>query len=225
MKLVLTSHELVVQLLKQLDSLFIINKDATQGYLLEACDNALRYTETNFSSNNNKYYKDGGETIFNPYHSDQYAVFIYFMSRALLNIGNAPKSLLEQLYCLNKALHSIDLFYEVELPSKFTLSHPLGTVLGRAYYNDYFFVSQHCTVGGNRGGYVRFGENVRMMADSKVIGKSSIGNHVIIAADAYVKDDVVPDYSLVFGSSPNLIIKQKEPAYFLVNDNYDLRKM
>ena len=46
-----------------------------------------------------------------------------------------------------------------------------------------------------------------MMSDSKILGNSIIGDHCIIAANAYVKDTNIPDHSLVFGQSPNLIIK------------------
>ena len=48
----------------------------------------------------------------------------------------------DKLYALNKAMASVDLFYQVELPDIFTFDHPLGSVMGRASYSDYFTFSQ-----------------------------------------------------------------------------------
>ena len=42
----------------------------------------------------------------------------------------------DKIYYLNKILHSVDIYHEVELPSTFFLEHPVGTVLGRAKYQD-----------------------------------------------------------------------------------------
>jgi serine O-acetyltransferase len=43
-----------------------------------------------------------------------------------------------------------------------------------------------------------------------ILGNSKIGNNVILGAGACVKDQDIPDNSMVFGSSPNLIIKKKK---------------
>ena len=117
-------------------------------------------------------------------------------------------SVSDKLYALNKAMASVDLFYQVELPDIFTFDHPLGSVMGRASYSDYFTFSQGCTVGNNRGIYPRFGQSVFMLSDSNVIGDCEIGSNVIIGANAYVKDVDIPSNSLVFGQSPNLVIKE-----------------
>jgi len=46
-----------------------------------------------------------------------------------------------------------------------------------------------------------------MLSNSKVLGNSHIGNYVILSADSYVKDTDIPDGSIVFGQSPQLVIK------------------
>lgn len=51
-----------------------------------------------------------------------------------------------------------------------------------------------------------------MLSNSKVIGDCVVGSNVIIAANAYVKDQDIPSNSLVFGESPNLIIKESHKA-------------
>lgn len=110
-------------------------------------------------------------------------------------------------------MHSVDWFYAVDLPVHFLCEHPLGCVLGRAVYGDYFFVYQGTTVGGNRrkGGidYPIIGENVILFANATVLGRTLIGNNVVVSADTYIIDTEIPDNCLVFGRSPNLTIVKK----------------
>lgn len=47
-----------------------------------------------------------------------------------------------------------------------------------------------------------------MFSNSKILGGSHIGNHVIISANSYIKDQDVPDDTIVFGQSPNLVFKE-----------------
>lgn len=107
------------------------------------------------------------------------------------------------------------MYYQVELPDVFFFDHPVGSVIGRAKYSNYFDFGQGCTVGNNKGIYPTFGESVFMMSDSKVLGNCRIGDYVIIGANAYVKDQDVPSGSLVFGQSPNLIIKENRLDYVM----------
>lgn len=69
---------------------------------------------------------------------------------------------------------------------------------------------QGCTVGGDHNTYPVIGHHVRLFANSTVLGESHIGNNVWIGAGALVKNTDIPDNSLVFGQSPNLIIKQRK---------------
>ena len=83
-------------------------------------------------------------------------------------------------------MNSVELFYEVELPKYFYLDHPLGSVMGRAKYGEYFMFSQGCTVGENKGVYLKIGDFVIMYSNSKIIGASTIGNNCIISANTYI---------------------------------------
>lgn len=169
---------------------------------------ALADTEYCFSHVNNKYYRaENGECRFSPLNSAQYCVFLYFLSRAYFSEGDGRSACVA--YLLNKTINAIDLFYEVEMPAVFAVEHPVGTVLGRAKYSDRFHVSQNVTIGNNHGIYPEFGENVTVHFGASVIGRTHIGHNVEIAANAYVKDEEIPSNSIVFGSSPNLTIKQK----------------
>ena len=164
-----------------------------------------------FSNTNNKYYSKNGKSYFNPFHSGQWCVFLYYLSNSLFKLSNNNRIVCDKIYYLNRMLNSCDLFYEIDLPEIFFLDHPLGTVIGRGVFKKYFSFSQGCSVGNNKGIFPEFGENVKMLSNSKVIGKSKIGDKVIISANTYIKDTDIPSGSIVFGMSPNLIIKQINP--------------
>ena len=110
-------------------------------------------------------------------------------------------------------MHANDWFYAIDLPNHFLCEHPLGSVLGRAKYGDYFFIYQGTTVGGNRSKkglcYPTIGDNVILFANSSILGDSKVGNNVIVSANTKVINDVVPDNCIVFGQSPHLVIKNK----------------
>ena len=159
-----------------------------------------------FSHVKNKYYHNDGETIFNPLHVAQWTMFLYITANELSKNGNTE--LCDMIYGLSKMVSSADIFYEVEMPRIWFFDHPQGSVLGRAVYNDYFTFSQGCTVGNNRGKYPTFDKHVSMLSNSKVLGNCHIGDHVIFAANSYIIDTDIPQYSIVFGTTPNNTIKQ-----------------
>ena len=55
--------------------------------------------------------------------------------------------------------------------------------------------------------YPTFGEGVVLYGDSAVIGRSVVGSNVWIALGTKVVDEDVPSDTMVFGQSPNLIMK------------------
>ena len=171
--------------------------------------------ECNIAGSTNKYFSvevDGVRTpVFDPFHSIQWMTFLYYLSHELYL---RESELCDKVYYLNKIMHSVDLFYAIELPAIWSAEHPLGSVMGRAKYNNGFFFYQGCTVGGtsDKEGnvyYPELEENVRMYANSSILGRCHIGRNVQLGAGALVKNQDVPSDSIVFGQSPNLIIKSK----------------
>lgn len=163
--------------------------------------------EYNFKHSGNKYYSRNGIVYFNPFHSGQWCIFLYYLSNSIYMESKENSITCDKIYYLNRMLNGCDLFYQVKLPDIFALDHPLGTVIGRGTFKNYFTFAQGCTVGNNKDIFPEFGERVKMLSNSKVLGNSKIGNNVIIAANTFIKDTNIPDNSLVFGSSPQLIIK------------------
>lgn len=211
MELTLPKENILKQLVKQLSNFFEISEEDIHAIDL-SIDDALEKCEYNFEHSGNNYYKSrmgGGK--FDACHSVQYMIFLYYMSNLLYQRGGC-NGLCDKVYYLNKIMNGVDLFYAIELPSIFGAEHPLGTIMGRAEYGDGFFFYQGCTVGGDRDKqgnlyYPKIGSNVRMYAHSAIIGKCVIGNNAQIGAGAIVKNQDVPANSVVFGESPNLIIK------------------
>ena len=172
---------------------------------------ALEQMNKNYSMAASKQrYKDGN-MVFDPMYAGTWAIFLYKLSRLLFLEGNNKEA--ECIYYLNKVLHSVDWFYQTELPLHFMAEHLLGSVLGRARYSDYLFVYQGTTIGGNRKGdvlyYPKVGENVVLYANATVLGNTLIGNNVIISANTYIINENIPNNCIVFGHSPNIIIKEQ----------------
>ena len=193
-------HSLVV---KQLDSNFGLDDNdisqLKQGVLL-----ALESCEYCFSRINLKYYKDKkGRPIFNTYHSGQYTIFLYYLSREMYKKSLCSNVLLEKIFYLNKMLNSVDLYYEVDLPKVFHACNHQGSVIGRDKIGKNFSFNQNCTVGGNKDVYPILSENVIMMAGSTIVGKCFIGSYTLIGSNSFIKDIDIPDNSMVVGMYPN----------------------
>lgn len=201
------SVETLEKLIKhQIHNLFLLD-ESEAGIIQASLSAALERTEYCFSFSENKYYRKDGRVYFSIYHSGQYCVFLYFLSRQIFLDFPDVRDLADKVYYLNKTLNGLDLYYEVVMPKVFNLDHPVGSVMGRARYGENFTFSQMCTVGNNKGVFPEIGSNVKMLSGSKILGNCKIGDNVVISANSYIKDEDIPGGSLVFGSSPMLVVK------------------
>ena len=201
------SVEMLEKLIKhQIHNLFLLD-ESEAGIIQASLSAALERTEYCFSFSENKYYRKDGRVYFSIYHSGQYCVFLYFLSRQIFLDFPDVRDLADKVYYLNRTLNGLDLYYEVVMPKVFNLDHPVGSVMGRARYGENFTFSQMCTVGNNKGVFPEIGSNVKMLSGSKILGNCKIGDNVIISANSYIKDEDIPNGSLVFGSSPALVVK------------------
>jgi serine O-acetyltransferase len=179
-----------------------IEPDALAPHVVKA----LERFEGSFGKARHKYF-DARDPYFDHTHTDQYAAFLYLLANTAYRAGADPR-LCAKIYALNKALHALDVFYEVELPDIFVFQHPVGTVLGRARFSDYLFVYQRCSVGANLDNvYPVLGRGVVMYGGSAVIGSCTIGDNVWLSVGTIVMNEDVPNDSVVFGRSPHLTIR------------------
>jgi serine O-acetyltransferase len=148
----------------------------------------------------------GAASVVNHLHTDQYAAFLYFLAHTLFREGAVDAA--AKIYALNKALHGLDVFYEVALPAVFAFQHPVGTVLGRGKFADYLFVYQRCSVGSNLDGvYPTFAPGVVMFGGASIIGECNIGPNTWVSVGTTIMDQDVPGDCVVFGRSPHLTVK------------------
>lgn len=209
MQLSLSNEALGSYVVRQIENLF--PDSSSCDLICEYIAPSLDRVEFCFSRIFNPYFNNGTKTSFNHLNSDQYAMFLYFLSNTIYR-EVADVSICEKIFYLNKVLHGIDVFYSVVLPDIFLFSHPLGTVLGRAKYSNYFLVYQNCTIGSSHdvGDYPVMGKYVAVYRGSSVLGNCQIGDNCKIAADSLVMDCNLPDDSLYIGKPGNYSIKRNE---------------
>lgn len=183
---------------RQCDHLVPDDDPVTVDALMEAVPDALARLEHCFCAVDNKYFFDGDSAVFSHLHGDQYCMWLYLLANQLHRQGGS-RATCAKLFALNKALHGCDIFYEVALPDIFLVVHPLGTVLGRGIYADYFVAYQRVGIGSNRDVYPTLGEHVTLRPGAAVLGRSRIGDRCQIATESLVLDRDVPDDTLYIG--------------------------
>lgn len=198
-------------LCSQLKSNFYFLSEEEINNLKKALPHVFKRIEVCFHHINNKYYSNEYGITFNPFHSGQYLIFLYFLSNTVYKMFN-DEVLASKIYYLNKIMNGIDLYYQVEMPDIFFMEHPVGTVIGRAMMKNNLVVYQNCTIGGSYIGtelfYPSIDENVILYSYSCILGKSKIGKNTIISSHCYIINEDIPPNSIVFGNSRNLIIKK-----------------
>jgi serine O-acetyltransferase len=133
---------------------------------------------------------------FDHFHTLQYATFLYLVAHgAWLKCGEC--SIADRLYALNRALHSIDLFYRVELPEIFFLSHATGAVLGNVGYGARLVVFQGVTVGRIGDSKPTIGDNVILFPGATITGSARIGSGAVIGAGTQVHGIEIPADSVL----------------------------
>lgn len=197
---------------RQANAFFPDGDELSADDLMPSAGRALARVELCFSRVANKYFYDGENAVFDHLHGDQYCMWLYFLSNQLHRDG-AGAAICGKLFLLNKGLHGCDMFYEVVLPDIFLVVHPLGTVLGRGSYSDYFVAYQRCGVGSNHDVFPTFGEHVTLRPGSSVLGDCTIGHHCQIAAESLVLDRDLPDHSLYIGNPKTAMVKRQESPY------------
>ncbi len=166
-------------------------------------------------ASSSKYFFRGGRPHFDHLNSDQYAMFLYLLARVAAEGGGASgRKVATKIYLLNKALHAIDAYFEIAMPEVFLFAHPLGTVLGRATYGNYFVVMQNCTVGNIDSRYPVLGEGVVLCSGASVLGDSVAGDGVCVGAGSLLINARIPANCTVVGRGKDLrILKNRGSAW------------
>ena len=208
-------HNVKDMILNQISNNFFKSID-DEMLITKHMPKVLERFEKNIENNTNKYYSkinENGdrEAFFDPLHTCQWLLFLYLTANTIYKYEDekleAARVVCDKIYGQSKTVSGCDIYYEVDMPEIFSFDHPTGSFMGRAKYGDYFSFMQGCTVGNSNEIYPVIGENVKMFTGSTILGDSHIGDNCIISAGAMIKDEDIPADSIVFGKSPNLIIK------------------
>lgn len=150
--------------------------------------------------------------VFDHFNSLQYATFLYLLASEASR-RNPDSALADRLFCLNRALNSIDLFYAVQLPEVFFISHGLGTVLGNVSYGNRLVVFQGVTIGrvGNRRPVI--GDNVVIYPGATISGSSVIGSDCVVGAGVVLHNQIVPPASIVSLRAGVLELRKATKSY------------
>lgn len=202
----LPPRELAGYLARQLSTFFPDGEVRAQE-LAAPVDTALQRLEHCFTRVRRRGYFNGTSATFDHLYTDQYASFLWFVGNSI-HMANGDRRLATKTYALNKALHGLDVYFEVGMPSVFCFQHPVGTVIGRATLADFLFVYQNVNIGGSVDlEYPTLGEGVVLFNGAAVTGATTLGGNVWVGPQAQVKSGAVPSSSLVFGAGPSMVVK------------------
>lgn len=152
------------------------------------------YQRTVNCVNSIKGWSDAG---FDKLISWQYATYLYFLSREVF-LQLEDSELSTRLFLLNKALNAFELYFQIELPNYFFLSHTPGLVFGQATYGNYCVFHQGCTVGRNGHDRPTLEEGVVLYPNASVIGRCLVRSNTVIAPGVQLVNLDTPGNCYVF---------------------------
>lgn len=186
----------------QFNNFFPSKQEVIASDLFESITTSMDRIKFNFKHINLPYYCNNDKVVFNHFHGDHYCIFLCYLSEALFKENKIE--LASKTFSLNKILHGIDAFYEIEFPNIFLVVHPIGTILGRAKYSDYMVFYQNVTIGTDLSGiYPKFeGKNV-LYSKASIIGDCKISEGVNFGANSFIINLNIEPNNNVVGSYPN----------------------
>jgi len=196
--LTVESNDLQLYVFRQLNHFFPDNRLLVHDTaFVQSFQQALERAEYCFQHVSLKAYHHEGTTFFSPYHSDQYALFLWFLSNSVWS-KYEDTELASKLFYLNKALNGFICMYDAKMPNIFLVLHGGGIVLGKATYSDFFVCCQGTTVGAVNGVYPILGKGVAMAPQSTIVGGCQVGDHVTIGNQALLRNANLSSGSLYF---------------------------
>lgn len=214
-KLTLTVDDLQAYVFQQLSHFFPDNRLSPKEIRFsQSLHRALDRSEYCFQHVALKTYHYEGTTFFSHLHSDQYSLFLWFLSNSVWSEFEDIE-LSSKIFYLNKTLNGFICMYDTEMPDIFLVLHGGGVVLGKAKYSDFFVCCQGCTVGAVNGVYPIIGTGVAMAPQSAVVGNCIVGDHVTIGTQALLRNTSLNSGSLYYRHTDTgqHVIQQKEKPW------------
>src|SRR5205085_1005982 len=122
MEMELSESDLARYTAAQLNAFFPDRAVVEESDLRAALSPALKRLQTIHRCIDGRFYRRNGKAYFDHLHGDQYSSYLYLLSWYVAQQGGEREQrIATKLFGLNKALHAIDLYFEVELPEVFLL--------------------------------------------------------------------------------------------------------
>lgn len=208
MKLSLSTDELLTYVIRQLETFFPDGYEPDRKAFRRSFDHSLQRVDYCFGKISLPSFKSEGEVFLNHLHSDQYTMFLWFLSNSVWSYTQDEKTA-SKIFYLNKVLHSFNCMYDAKLPDVFLLIHVIGMVLGKAEYGNFFVATQGCTVGAHNGKYPVIGKNVSLLPHSSIIGNCVVGDNVSIGISSKVYQEDVEADTIIYTDKNGITVHKK----------------
>ncbi|MFY7965501.1 MAG: serine acetyltransferase [Chitinophagaceae bacterium] len=158
---------------------------------------AYRLTELDYL-----YHHPNKENLFGHIKSNNgwLVTFLYRLGNVIFK-ENSQDMLLTEIHWIMKEVCSCEIYYSIDIGEGLYVRHGAGAVIGsRCVIGKGLIIHQNCTIGHKvfMGNGPSIGNDVEMGAGSKILGEISIGNKVIVAANAVVLNNI-SENSIVAG--------------------------
>lgn len=150
---------------------------------------------------------------FDRWISWQYSTYLYFLCREVW-LRSDNRELATRIFLLNKALNAVELYYQVELPNYFFLSHTPGLVFSQATYGNYCIFHQGCTVGRNGDDRPTLESAVILYPNSSIIGRCNVRENTVITPGVQLVNQDTPGNCYVFMGEKGRPVFKEIDEYF-----------
>jgi serine O-acetyltransferase len=191
-------HENLVSQVAYFGKLTVIEKDLVKKYFNEAIA----------KTNDTQSLVTSSHQTFDYLNTHYSTSLLYWLgNRIYAKESSEASSICEKLYLLNRAINSVDLYYKIEMPNHFLVSHGLGTVFSKSSYSDYLVVFHNVTIGVKDSVYPVFGERVIVYPNSTIVGACTIGAGSVLGTGLTLIDTNIPINSVVYVKNGEIHIK------------------
>jgi serine O-acetyltransferase len=136
---------------------------------------------------------------------------LYWLGNSIYsNESNEALSICEKLYLLNRSINAVDLYYKINMPDHFLVSHGLGTVFSKSRYSNFLVVFQNVTIGVKDTIYPVLGERVVVYPNTTIVGACTIGSDTVLGTGLTLVDTDIPTNSIVYSKHGDILIKPND---------------
>lgn len=208
----LNQNKLQLYITRQLGYFYPDEDTCSEALLGKVIDLALQRLALSFVKIKLPSFLKEGKPYFNHLNTDHYAMFLYLLSNTYWK-ETKDEVVASKLMYLNKTLHSFNCMYDTELPDIFCFIHMVGTVLGKAQYDNYLAVYQGVTVGSHAGQSPEIGKYVSLLPHSQIIGGCKLEDKVSVGVGVTLYNQHIKTEHIVIEDDYKKLIKPSRKLY------------